>query len=117
MAKQSSTERLLLPKATIVELDGQSITVPFDKHENVTANKIVVAQLRSSLQYALKSYRDGETVMSPKELNDLAMAVKNMTATSKEIYETAEPITTIRPTTDVDVDAEDFSFDSIKKPE
>jgi len=117
MAKQSLTERLMLPKATIVEMDGGSVTVPFDKNENATANKIVVAQLRQALQFAIKSYRDGETVMSPKELNDLAMAVKNMTSSSKEIYDTAEPIQTSKIVVDADIDVEDISFDSIKKTE
>jgi hypothetical protein len=117
MAKGRTTESLLLPKATVVQVDGQSLTVPFDKNENATANKILTAQLRQALQFAIKSYRDGETVMSPKELNDLAMAVKNLTTMSKDVYEAAEPISTPKPSADADVEAEDVSFDSIQKTE
>ena len=118
MAKgKTSTEAALLPNATRVIIDGQTLVVPFDKNENANANKILAAQMRQAIQLAIKSYKDGEQTLTPKELNDLAMAVKNIAGMSKDVYEAAEPIQTPKPVVDAEVQADEVDFAAPDVPE
>lgn len=118
MAKgKTSTESALLPNATRVIIDGNTLIVPFDKNENANANKILAAQMRQAIQLAIKSYKDGEQTLTPKELNDLAMAVKNITSMSKDVYESAEPMQTPKPSADVEVQADEVDFGAPEKTE
>ena len=100
----------MLPKSTVVEVNGQTLRVPFDKHENATANKILAAQMRNAVSVTLKRVHDEEAPLSPKELNDLSMAIKNIGTFSKEVYEASDPIGNPKPTDPVEVDAEDVDF-------
>lgn len=117
MAKGKSTESSLLPNATHVVIDGNTLIVPFDKNENANANKILAAQLRQTLQIALKAYKDGEQTLTPKEINDLATAAKTISQMSKDVYETSEPISAPKPQVDAEVQVDEVDFSAEQKTE
>lgn len=49
-------------------------------------NTVLAAQMRALIQEMIKKYKDGDSTLTPKELNDLASAAKNTAAFSNEVY-------------------------------
>lgn len=98
MAKKKDRDALaitrLTPNAIDVSIDGEDVRVPTTKSENAVMNQILAAQMRNIFQRQIKSYKDDEAKMTPKELSELARAARDIAAFSTEVYaanETIEP--------------------------
>lgn len=104
----------LLPHSIEMKIDGRDVRVATDKYENAVLNMIMAAQGRTLIQEALKKWKDMDETPSPKELRDIAGAMRDLAAFSAEIYNTTEPIADkeTSPTKPADT-AEDLDFSKI----
>jgi hypothetical protein len=114
MAKKQTKEQVindLLPNSLVVRMDGKDVRVAMDKAENNILNMLLVAQLRNIIQNSIKSYEDKEVIPTPRELRDLAGAVRDANEASNAIYEKIELPSQQRPEKQVEqvLDAADFS--------
>lgn len=91
-ARTSSTIKRLTPNSVDVKIDGSEVRVAFSKDENAILNMIMASQMRAMIQAAIKSYKDKDAVLSPKEIADLAKAAKDVASFSAEIYSGAGEI-------------------------
>lgn len=81
----------LVPNSVMVKMaDGKDVRVAMDKEENTILNMMMVSQLRSIIQSAMQSYADKDVIPSPKELRDLAGAIKDSNDASNAVYEKLE---------------------------
>lgn len=90
--KSKSALARLTPNSTTIVIDGQVVRVATDKAENAILNMVLAAQGRAQVQRALKHWNDMEQIPSPKELRDIAGAIRDIAQTTKEIYEQADAI-------------------------
>lgn len=81
-----SSVNQLTPNAIEVTINKKSLRVASSKEENNMMNMIVMAQMRHMIQSQLKQYDDAEIRLTPKEIKDLADAIKSMAGASQEIY-------------------------------
>lgn len=114
MPKKQTKEQVindLMPNSIVVKMDGREVRVAMDKAENHILNMLLVAQLRSIIQNSIKSYEEKEVIPSPRELRDLAGAVRDANEASNAIYEKIELPNSNRPEKQVEqvIDAADFS--------
>lgn len=114
MPKKQTKEQVindLMPNSIVVKMDGREVRVAMDKAENHILNMLLVAQLRSIIQNSIKSYEEKEVIPSPRELRDLAGAVRDANEASNAIYEKIELPNSKRPEKQVEqvIDAADFS--------
>lgn len=93
MDKDAKTERAernallkLTPNSIDIKIDGQDVRVAGNKEENAALNMIMAAQGRALIQRALKKWQDMDEVPSPKELRDVAGAMRDIAQFSAEIY-------------------------------
>lgn len=91
MAKKNAIDRLT-PNSKILVVDGEELRLAADKAENTILNMLLAAQGRALITRTLKRYKDLEETPSPKELRDIAAALRDIAAFSSEVYEAAEPI-------------------------
>lgn len=101
------------PNSIKIDNDGQEVIVPLDKHENAFLNMVLAAQGRAMIQQALKAWKDLGQTPSPKELRDIAGAMKDIASFSAEIY--ANTPEQPKPA-EQQVAAEDINFDELSKP-
>lgn len=114
MPKKQTKEQVindLMPNSIVVKMDGREVRVAMDKAENHILNMLLVAQLRSIIQNSIKSYEEKEVIPSPRELRDLAGAVRDANEASNAIYEKIELPHAKQPEKHVEqvIDASDFS--------
>ncbi len=76
----------LTPNAIEVTINKKELRVASNKEENNIMNMIVMAQMRHMIQNHIKRYEDEERLLTPKEVKDMADAVKAMAGASQEIY-------------------------------
>lgn len=98
--KNSSTALAKVAAGTLADLIGNSITfknsdgsvlvIPADLSSNRVANMIVTAGLRQIIENAIKTYREKEMIPTPKDLKDLADAIKSLAQSSSEVYKMEE---------------------------
>lgn len=69
---------------------GGTFLVPSGPQENRTSNQILAAQLRHYIQQTLKRYKDGDKLLTPAELRQLAEAAKIVAQFSGEVYKDGE---------------------------
>lgn len=81
-----SSVNQLTPNAIEITIDKKALRVASSKEENNIMNMIVMAQMRHMIQNHIKRYEDEERLLTPKEVKDMADAVKAMAAASQEIY-------------------------------
>lgn len=117
--KDNIVIRKLVPNAIIVPVDGRDVIVPTDRGENARMNMMVASVMRSLLMENIKNYKEKEVTLTPRELADLAKALKDINSASLEIYSAAEskanPLEGIK-VADNPQSAKPLSFDKIKKP-
>jgi hypothetical protein len=117
--KDNIVIRKLVPNAIVVPVDGRDVIVPTDRAENARMNMMVASVMRSLLMENIKNYKEKEVTLTPKELADLAKALKDINSASLEIYAAAEtknsPLDGIKVADGVQA-AKPLSFDKIKKP-
>jgi hypothetical protein len=117
--KDNIVIRKLVPNAIVVPVDGRDVIVPTDRGENARMNMMVASVMRSLLMENIKNYKDKEVTLTPKELADLAKALKDINSASLEIYAAAEskanPLEGIK-VADASHASKPLSFDKIKKP-
>lgn len=112
MAKKTREQVIneLTPNSVIVRMGNNDVRVAIDKAENNILNMLVVAQLRGIIQSAIASYEEKEVIPSPRELRDLAGAVRDANEASNAIYEKIELPNARQPEKQVEqvVDSSDF---------
>jgi hypothetical protein len=117
--KDNIVIRKLVPNAIVVPVDGRDVIVPTDRGENARMNMMVASVMRSLLMENIKNYKEKEVTLTPKELADLAKALKDINSASLEIYAAAEskpnPLEGIK-VADPSQASKPLSFDKIKKP-
>jgi hypothetical protein len=77
----------LTPNTILVPIDGKDIRVPMNKFEAALMNNILVSQMREMIQEQIIKYKDGEQVLTPRELRELAGAIKETNEASDAIFE------------------------------
>ena len=112
MAKKTREQVVneLTPNSVVVRMGNNDVRVAIDKAENNILNMLVVAQLRAIIQSAIASYEEKEVIPSPRELRDLAGAVRDANEASNAIYEKIELPNARQPEKQVEqvVDSSDF---------
>lgn len=116
--KDNIVIRKLVPNAIVVPVDGREVIVPTDRAENARMNMMVASVMRSLLMENIKNYKDKEVTLTPRELADLAKALKDINSASLEIYSAAEnksnPLDGVK-VADPSQSTKPLSFDKIKK--
>lgn len=77
---------------------------------------VLASQGRSLIQRALSHWKDEAVIPSPKELRDIAGAMKDIAAFSAEVYAAAEPVATKDPEKQAEKAAEEINFEDLTKP-
>lgn len=98
MAKEKKVKRgveTLTPNSYIIVVDGNELRVPADKFENAMKNMVLAEQGRNLIQRSIRMWNDQDKYPTPKELADIASAMKNIASFSKEVY--ADPAIDERP--------------------
>lgn len=90
MGKATALSRLI-PKATEVKIGDATITIAGDAEENKILNYIMAAKIRALMDFSLQKFRDGEQVLTPRELKEIADAGRVLAEYSALIYK-EEPI-------------------------
>lgn len=115
--KDDPVIRKLVPNAIVVPLDGRDVIVPTDKAENARMNMLAASVMRSLLMENIRQYKEREVTLTPKELSDLARAMKDINSASLEIYgvseQKASPLEGLK--TGQSTPRPAISFDKIKK--
>lgn len=112
----------LMPSSIVVKTDdGGELRVAMNKDENNIMSMILAAQLRAMIQRTIKTYEEKEAIPSPRELRDLAAAVKEINESSGAIYDRMEPLPTekqaLPPAQDDDADFSKLTvMDPVKEP-
>lgn len=83
-------ESLIGSAVAISDGRGGTMLVPTGKVENRVANQILAAQMRHYIQETLSKYRDGDRMLTPAELRQLAEAAKIVAQFSGEVYAESE---------------------------
>ncbi len=115
-----SIESLIGSAVSVPDGKGGTMLVPTGQTENRVANQILAAQMRHYIQETLAKYRDGDRMLTPAELRQLAEAAKIVAQFSGEVYANSEhaieppSMKTAQPTERVP-DTIDFN-DLTKKP-
>lgn len=114
MGKKSSAMARLVTSIEIKHDDGTVTNVPVSKEDNSVANKVLITQVRTMISGAIKEYKDKGITLSPKDLRELASAVREVADSSTEIYKDGEDV--VPPSTEKKVEAlpDEISFDAIK---
>jgi len=119
-SKKSRALANLVPNALRVMVDGNEVFVASNREENSMLNMVVAARMRLILETTLKSYKEKDVVMTPKELKDFTEAAKNIAEFSDAIYAGTDPITDAQDGGPKNVTASDpdteINFDNLKKP-
>ncbi len=76
----------LTPNSVDVQVDGAELRVAANRHENSVMNMILASQLRHLIQSQIKTYKEDEIKLTPKELADLAKAARDIATFSAEVY-------------------------------
>jgi hypothetical protein len=97
MAKQKQDPALALEAiiGSSVRVDdgkGGNFLVPSGQVENRIANQILASQMRHLIQEHIKTFRDKEAVLTPKEIRDMAEAARSVATFSGEVYSQGESI-------------------------
>ena len=112
MAKKTKEQVLndLTPNAVVVRMGDKDVRVAIDRGENNILNMLAVAQLRSIIQSAIASYEEREVIPSPRELRDLAGAIREVSESSNAIYDKIELPNARQPEKQVEqvIDSSDF---------
>jgi hypothetical protein len=113
--KKVALIKQLTPNSIVMTIDGQEVRVAMDKEENAILNMILASQGRSLIQRALKHWQEQDQIPLPKELRDIAGAMRDIAAFSAEVYATAAPPNTNQ---EKPVEVTEINFDDLnKKPE
>ncbi len=110
-----STLGLYTPEAITLRIGGEDVVVATSKGENAFLNMVLASQGRSLIQRTLAHWKDQDQIPSPKELRDIAGAMKDIAVFSAEVYATADPVPTKDPEKRAE-QAEDINFDDLTKP-
>jgi hypothetical protein len=90
--KSKASLQRMTPNSIDVPVDGSIVRVACDKKENAILNMIMASQIRHLLQEQIKKYKDADQTLTPKELNDLTAAARNIATFSGEVYGGQESI-------------------------
>lgn len=85
--KPKSTEEKLMPNSVVIQVNGDDIRVPSNAEEAAAQNIILVSQFRHVLQNAMKRYKDMEMIPTPKELRDMAGAIRDCNEACSAVFE------------------------------
>ena len=88
MAKNNTNS--LVPNATILKVDGMEIVIPSNKEENAILAIMLTSQGRAFIRNALKKYQEGDQVPTPKELRDIAGAIRDINESCTAIFDKIE---------------------------
>lgn len=88
--KAMSLDALVGQSVKVDDGQGGQFLVPLGPSENRTANQILASQMRNYIQKQMKMYADGEKMLTPAELRQLAEAAAVVARFSGEVYEKAE---------------------------
>lgn len=105
----------LTPNTVSVVMDGKEVRVPLNKDENAILNMIMASQGRSLIQRAMKKWEDDEQTPTPKELRDIAGAMRDIAGFSAEVYASTPAV---EPPSEKLVDKPDgaLDFSKMSKP-
>jgi hypothetical protein len=104
------TTRSLTPNAVTIKVGEMEITVPTDKAENAMMGIILAARGRAFIHKAIDKWVEAETIPNPKELRDLAGAIRDINESCGAIFEKIElPTVPTKPADKVDTSMPDFS--------
>jgi len=104
------------PNSITLKIGTEDVIVALDKQENAFLNMVLASQGRSLIQRALAHWKDQEQIPSPKEMRDIAGAMKDIASFSAEVYATAEPVASKDPEKQAEKAAEEINFDDLTKP-
>lgn len=104
------------PEAITLSIGGEEVLVATTIQENAFLNMVLASQGRSLIQRALSHWKDEAVIPSPKELRDIAGAMKDIAAFSAEVYAAAEPVATKDPEKQAEKAAEEINFEDLTKP-
>lgn len=113
--KKSSQIIAFTPDAITLSIGGENVLVPITKGENAFLNMVLAAQGRTLIQRTLAHWKEQDAVPSPKELRDIAGAMRDVAAFSAEVYATAEPVSAKDPEKKAE-QAEEIDFEELTKP-
>jgi hypothetical protein len=112
--KKKNAVQTLAPNAISVVVNGEEVMVPADKLENAVMNMILASQARHLVQKALKKWDEADETPSPKELRDIAAAMRDIAQFSAEVYEKNEPISESEKKVEP-AKADDVTFEELGK--
>jgi len=115
--KESKSLARLTPDAIVVKTDAGEIRVPTTKEENKIMNLILVSQVRTMIQGAIKKWSDDEETPNPRELRDLVASVNQLCEASSAIWVDAPLIPEKPASTPNAAPSEDVNFDNLTKVE
>lgn len=87
----------LLPTAIEVKEGDDTIVVAGSPEENRILNYYLAAKIRAILDKAIQRYKDGEVLLTPRELRDLAGAGRDLSEFSATLYKESEPLNAAKP--------------------
>ena len=76
--KTANAIKELAPDARVVTIDGKSVMIPSTVAENAMLNVVMAARGRAMIENALKNWSDRGEEPNPKELRDIAAAMKEI---------------------------------------
>lgn len=79
-----------MPNAVLVPINGEDILVPTNREEAAIQNIILASQFRQTLQNALRHYKEKEMIPTPKELRDMAAAIRDCNETCSAVFDRVE---------------------------
>jgi hypothetical protein len=80
----------LTPNAITIKVGGMEVTVPTDKAENAMMGIILAARGRAFIHKAIDKWVEGEQIPSPKELRDLAGAIRDINESCGAVFDKIE---------------------------
>jgi hypothetical protein len=96
--------------------EGGTFIVPAGPTENRTANQILASQMRNYIQMQMKRYKEGDKLLTPAELRQLAEAAAVVARFSGEVYdkgESAIPAAPAKNVSHVETAAEPVDFSTL----
>lgn len=90
--KISTTLARLIPQAIEVKSGEDVVVVAGNAEENKILNYYLAAKARSLIDNNLERYKAQETLLTPRELRDVAGACRELAEFSATLYKEAEPL-------------------------
>lgn len=109
---QEDVYKTLTPESMVVKVDGKEVRLAMSREENAILNMLLAAQLRALIQNTIKKYEDEGVVPSPKDLRDLAGAVRDANESSNAIFDNIE-MPTARPSKRAEEPIHDTDFSKL----